>query len=343
MGWRRGLAALALAAAVCLGFLLASGPDNSFGMMANATFAAEPSDFIQPGDGGWFGLVAGRFGERLLDAGWRGLLWYPLRAVTAVLSPLLAVAVGLVLWRGRAALRPVGRLAVAVLVGHGLFLLLVLPVWDERFLLPGVPAVALALSLAKPDRRGSLGLLAAGLLVLLDFHAGPRGPHNAEVELLDGTEHLPRTTARGLFATSSEEGRGWSRFDEDVPERAAFRVALWRAVRACGARHPTLLAERPLIDASGDHLWFQVHALERQLAGEPAVEPEVLCMPNAPRGLHALRPALDLLITSRAEGLALPPCAQPAEWEAALGVDDPEGGVGALLWVRPGSGLCGAR
>jgi hypothetical protein len=331
-----------VAGALCGLFLLGSGSENSFGTHARATWSEGPP---RGGGGGLVALVLGRFGERLTDAGWRGLVFYPVRLVTSVLSPLGAVALGALLVAGRRGLRPLllpGALAVSA---TAIVLLFVVPVWDERFLLPLAPGVAVAAGLAFERVRGAAwgpALVAVGVAVALDFHVGPAGPHNAEVLVLDGAgEHLPRTHARGIFAAGSEERRGWSRRDEDRPLRRSFREALWSSIERCGAGRPAVLAERPLIDEEGDHTWLQVRALEAELLdGRARVEPEAICIPDPPPGDAERAARTDLLITSRAEGLALPPCASPPAWEVVGAVDDPDGGAGALLWRRPGRGAC---
>ena len=347
--WRQRAVGLGVASAVSggllLGFLGAAGPDTSFSTHAQATWGDGPPSWVEPGGPGPVDLVLGRLGERVIDAGWQGLAFYPLRLVTSVLSPGGVLALLALLWAGRRGLRPLLPLATVTVLGHAFVLLVVVPVWDDRFLLPAAPLLAVAAGLAFPWVRGPRWgpvLLAIGGLIALDFHVGVEGPHNRPTVLLqDEGEHLPRTFARGLFAAASEERRGWSRRDEDRPERAAFRDALWAGILRCGARVPAVLSERPLVDPDGDHAWLQLRALEEELlrAG-PRVEPEALCVPEARIGDAQREGRLDLLVTGRGSGLALPDCVEPALWQPAGGVDDPEGGPGAVLWRPRGEPPC---
>jgi hypothetical protein len=339
--------ATAVAGALCGAFLIGSGPDNSFALQAQVTFGDTPPAMAVT-DEEVSALVAGRLGERLGDAGWRGLVFYPLRLVTSLLSPLGFGVLLALLIAGRRALRPVLPLALVVAVGHGLLLLLVVPVWDDRFLVPGLPALAVAAGLAMTQvdvKRWTAGCVAVGLLVAAEFHLAGEGPWSAEVSVLDGAgEHLPRTSARGLFAAGSEERRGWSPVSDDRPVRRAFRDAIWAGIERCGSEAPAVLSERPLIDSDGDQVWFQVRALEAEvLRGGGRVQPETLCTPDAPAPPSLSDGRLDLLITSRSSGLALPGCVEPSRWEAAAAVDDPDGGAGAILWRRRGEPPCPDR
>lgn len=341
LAWAAGVAG-----GLCLAFLLASGVENSFSSMSHVTFGHRPPSWLEPGGGEhplW--LVGSRFGERLSEAGWQGLAFYPVRLVTAVLSPLGALGVLALLVAARGGLRGIGVLAAFTGVGHGLVLLFVLPVWDERFLLAGAPLVPLAVSVAwgrVDGRRWGPALAALGLLLAVDFHAGSEAPWSQPWILLDdGGETLPATTARGIAAASSEELRGWSRADDDRPTRGPFRDALWAAALRCGSRFPAVLSEAEVVDPWGDHVWLQHRALEeRLLHGGPVVEPEAICIRDTPLGSAYSHARLDLLITGRAQGLALPPCADPSHWEAAGGVEDPEGGEGAIFWRPRGQPAC---
>ena len=341
-----GLVCSAVAALLCVGFVAGRGTDNSFAAMGRVAFAeGSPDDWEQQADApgaldSALGQLEGRAGR--VEAA--DLAFYPLRLVTSVFSiPLaLLLAILLVRWgrRGREGL----ALVLVVGLGHGLFLLGVMPVLDDRFAVVGAPALVVAATCAwaglEPRRRTQVAaaVIAVGLAVAVDFHFAGPAPWNVELQVLaPDRDDFPPTSVRGLGLGGSVEGRGWSRHDETPSPRQALRDATWQAVLRCGAAGVGVRNERPLIAPDGDAEWLRYRALLSRI-GEGLDAPTIggVC-PHDGRAWDGDGP-LDLVLTS--ERADLPACLEPWRWRRAERLEDPSGGAGVEVWVRRDGAVC---
>ena len=328
--------ALAVAGTLCAGFLAGRAGDNSFERMGFVAFTVGTSVEGQA-DGAAGVLGSAGVAERVGRLRGADLAFYPLRTATAVLSPLLALAllIGLGAWLRGPGIG--GPLVVVAVLGHGAFLLLVMPVLDDRFVLPGLPALLIAATLGwaslPPGRRRALGggVLAVAAAVALDLHFGGPAPWNAEVSLLQPErDDFPPTSARGLSVSSSVEGRGWARRDETPARRGDLRDAVWEAVRGCDARGVGAVAERPLIGAEGDLEWVRYRALLDEAAGAERAGGAVC----GQEGRWEHPGPLDVVLV--AAGAPAPTCLG-AGWSRATSVADPDGGRGVDLLASGGT------
>ncbi|HCP47347.1 MAG TPA: hypothetical protein DIU15_14995 [Deltaproteobacteria bacterium] len=317
LSWRRLGVVLSAVSAVSLlllgAFLMASGPENSLMSMASTAYS------------GPHGLA------RLVHRGSSHLMFYPLRLVVSVISPALFACLlpALVSWlRGQRRGLP---LVLTVCVGHGLFLVVGMPALDDRFLLPGLPVLAVVVALgweSMPSmHRRALGslTLAMGLWVAWDFHAGTAGPFNQAVTLTKPTEDdVPPTSARGLGAASSMEGRGWLRVDEQGPPARAFREALWSVVARDRPSYLGVPGQKALIDPWGDLEWWRYRGLLDQVTG-PREGPEViaLCPPPGHGPYESEQPDLVVNLVPPGALPALPSCLDAGRWSLSGVVRDP--------------------
>jgi len=316
---------------------------SSFGHQAHIMVPAAEGTSIERGDG----LLA-LLPSSLADKTLADLLFHPLRAVVSVFSPLLFAAVA---WLGLRGLnrRPLQLLPFAlVIAGHVAFVVLTLPVLDDRFLVPAVPAAVLLAVVGwvglAPERRrrAGLALVGIGALVAVDLHFAPATALTWPVELLAAREgNSPWTRARGLGAASSVELRGWARHDEADPARQALREAVWDVVAACG-RGICLAAERNegAIDRFGDQEWVRFRGLlERRRTGL-----ETFVITTCPTRNDRLPQecVADLAIEPlEADGTPKPPgCVDEGAWELHTTVADPDGGPGVGVWRKRGAPVC---
>jgi len=309
------IAAAAGTAVALLGlFLAASGSENSLNSMASTAYA------------GPHGLA------RLSERGLAHLAFYPLRLVVSVVSPALFACVlpPVIAWfSGRREGLP---LVLAVLLGHGLFLVVGMPTLDDRFLVPGLPVLAMLVAfgwdgLAPMHRRvlGSLAL-AVGLWLAWDFHAEGPGSLNQLVQITTPSEDdVPPSAARGLAAASSVEGRGWLRVDEQRSFAGPFREALWSVVVRESPRYLGVPGQKRLIDPWGDLEWWRYRGLLDQVSNAGR-GPEVIaiCPPPGHGPYETEQP--DLVVNFLPAGALpdLPSCLDPGLWSLIAVVPDPE-------------------
>lgn len=212
------------------------------------------------------------------------LAWYPLVAITACLSPLLAAAIAWPSARGlrrgpRPALAAVGVLVLGQLAFHVVFV----EVLDARFALSWVPALALVAALGWQGsgpraRRGmEVAAASAALLVAADLHLGLAGPLAAPWTVQLGS--TPVIEGRGLSVASSVEALGWVRRDEQSPGFLVERAALWQAIVDAGVPRVGLEPTAPLVSPMGDEPFLRWRAQRARLEGEPS--PRFLSIPPA--------------------------------------------------------------
>ncbi len=330
----RVLLGTAVGAAVAGGFVLAGS--TSFGAMAGVTFqpptgaalpeaasallAALPQEIAGP-LGAMALQVAALDGERLG--------FYPLRLAATVLSPLLSVGLiaAAAIWLRRGA--PGGRLLAIGAAGHLLFLILLVPPLDDRFLLTIAPGAAIIVGGAWAGCRRSLlacaAAIGAALWVAGDFHlpAGTEPLHRDWRQPPEGQRDGSALVVRpGL--SSSRFLRGWGRADEAMSDRRALRAAVWAAVTACGARR--VRGPEPALSAWGDDNWWAYQAALGTLRGEPA--------PPRVSGDGPLQ-AGDLWAAADPQDAFGPVPGTPKAWVMLRRVPDPAGGPGVRLWALP--------
>ena len=340
-----GAVCVVVAAGLCAGFLAGRSGDNSFSKTGRIAFAdGSPADWDGvEGAPGALEAAAGRIVERMGQLEAADLAFYPLRMVVSILSPGLALLLGLLLvrwvWRGREGL----AFVVVVGAGHAAFLLGVMPVLDDRFALVGAPALVVAATCAwaRLERQPRMvvgGLVViVGLAVAVDFHFGAAAPWNAEVQLLaPDRDDFPPTWLRGVGLASSVEGRGWSRHDVTASARQPLRDAAWSAVAACRPEGVGVELEQPLIAPEGDAEWLRYRVLLSGLGG--GAEPSVGGLCPADGRLWDGDGRLDLALL--AADRPLPGCLRPYRWRRGAQVRDPDGGSGLVLWARRDSGAC---
>lgn len=267
------------------------------------------------------------------------LITYLVHVGTAMLSPLgvMLVAVMSLAWLGRGA----SGLSVAVvaLIGQLGFLVLGTPPMDERFLLPSLPFVAIAVAggwRSLPDRARPA---VAGLLLLVaffiawDFHHGPEGWWNRPKVVRVSQTEMPQSQGRRFMLASSFGSRGWVRRDEQRLPRIRQRQELWDVMEACGPV-VTVYETSGVVDALGDGIWWQYRGLlDRVHEGDP---PVILSWRDPDVGLSD--PASTLLVT----GTRAQPDLRgvPGPWEIARELPEPGGEGSVLLWTRPDGRLC---
>jgi hypothetical protein len=279
---------------------------------------------------------------------WVDLIFYPARAATSIFSPVLFAVV---VWLGLRGLKsdPLRLLPwTMVVAAHVGFAVLVVPVLDDRFVLPAVPAVVLLAVVgwlglpAHIRRRVAVVVVAVGAIVATDFHFAPPSALTYPLQLI-GARHdnSPWTRARGLGAASSVELRGWARHDEAEPAREALRGDVWTVIEACG-RGVCIAGERNVgaIGRFGDQEWVRFRGmLEEERTGH---ETHVIttCPTRSDRVPQEC--TADLAIEPLGPGdLAPPPgCIDDGIWELHTLVPDPDGGNGVGVWRKQGAPVC---
>ncbi len=331
------------------GYLQMSGAENSLQSMSATAFGAadNPDMGDVPGESRGalveaLSAATSRAEQRSNELTVAHLVFYPMRLVTSVFSPALSLVLLPLLFAWLAWSRLGWLLVGLLLVGYGGFLLLVMPVLDDRFLVALVPALVLAATFGwaeLSERRRqyfAIAVVAVGLLVLGDFHFGSPSLLNREVTL--SHPHLPDvppTSVRGLGASGSVEQRGWGRADRQLAASTPWREALWQVVREQQPRYLGVPGQSELIDPWGDLEWWRYRGLLDQVSG-PRTGPEVIAI-CPPPGLADYEPEEpDLVVQLVAPGSkAQPPsCLSPADWQLAASVADPEGTKEASFWRR---------
>lgn len=276
------------------------------------------------------------------------LAWYPLSFLTTVLSPaagiaLVAAAAPVVRRRPRALGPP--AVAASTLLA---FLVLCVPVLDERFMLVLLPTLAVLAALGLAERgtllRGSI-LLGVLAVVCLDFHRSPTASWNRPFVLatvsppIQGQSQKP-VVARGLGLASSVEGRGWLRFDEQRDARSGRRDLIWsRVVEIPEVSSIGWPYMQPLVVPPFDDVWLVYEAQHLEWATGRRIE------------AHPIRGDLpgslpDLLLTAAPSGSAhrFDPPLLAGDWSLLemLRADDQDG-LDVALWRRRNPGDPGLR
>ena len=352
-------AAVVIVAVVCGLFLWCSGADNSYKTMQAESFAAgEPAaplpEVLEAMIPDPVAFVAREAIAGLQRWDGEALRFYAMRAVTSLYSPILSALLVLLcfvwLWRDRRG----APLLVVGLLGNALFLLLVVRMLDDRFLLvmAPLPIVVAALAWQRSAvivRRVVAALvLVVGPAVALDFHFGLSAPWNESVEILPPTpEGQPAVTLRGLGLASSVAQLGWARGDEQGHSQRSYREALWTSLSRCRFGQMGGFDGRPILGGCGDRFWWDYRGdLDRLNGVGPGrlsfIGGGVWSLQDAgygTRGSHG--PDLLLLGTDPAgvsEGL--PDGLDPLDWVALGEVSDTEGSSVTALWARHDADPC---
>ena len=332
------------------GYLALVGSPNSLTAMAQESSVVAGG--AAAGPAGLGDLISGVFG-RVVSPASEGMFgprvsFYLLGLVTSVLSPLLAL-LGLVFlssWVRRGA--PAWPLLAGVVLGHLIFLLVFVRPTDERFLLTLAPALVLVGVLGWDGlpppwrRRLGFGFCGLGLLVALDFHhfaptvltpVGELALHPEDLEHADVPPGPLRP--RGLGGSSSVEGRGWARADEELPWRSDLREIARGWLRECPPGAIGVYDGDSTLGPSGDHIWLEyILTLDRLESGSKGL-PSVTTLDCGEE--ETLRPEA-LLWSSASERR----CPVPLGWEPMPGLPDE---LHARLQVhrRVGGLDCGTR
>jgi len=351
----RVVVALLVAAAVTLmlsGYVQMSGAENSLRSMGETAWPDEPlvgTDLstgplaLLPEPLAVAASRAVRMWSRLqLDH----ILFYPLRLVASVFSPALSLLLAPMLLAWLALSRRGFWLVMLPLLVYGSFLLVVMTTWDDRFLVPLVPALVLAgalgwAELAAPWRRRlAVAVLVVGLAVLMDFHFGEQSLATSEVRLSRPMRaDVPATIARGLGATSSVEQRGWARGDQQLPSGDLWRAALWQVVREQEPGYLGVPGQSELIDPWGDLEWWRYRGLLDQVSG-PRKGPEVIaiCPPPGAPPYELEEPDLVVALVRAGSKPAPPSCLRARQWRLVAVVGDPQSTRAASFWRRRAGG-----
>jgi hypothetical protein len=275
---RRRIGALAIATAIAaagsLVWMMTAGPDGSLGTMADIMWA-DLGEATVGGGGGLGAMVGGAFewiGDRgaLMGSRWQPekITFYGVQAVTTVLSPLLTLPVVALACFGAVRRPRTLPLVVVILGGQLLFLLLWIPVIDERFLLTSLPAllVLVGVGVAELPGRALVPVAAVsivlGLWVASEFHlAFPPLPSSGWEAEPGDSWNAPPLRGWGIAAGDSVEQRGWSRADGTQDDRRSAREEIWDAVAAC--RPTTVLIPEAPVEAApaGEIYWLDYRSM----------------------------------------------------------------------------------
>ena len=249
------LSALSLMIAWSAVFIMAGA--ESFSSMGSATFQPAPGVAVGTAEGPAQWLTVAQANLSQWDA--ERLMFYPWRLVSTVLSPVGALVLGWATYRGWRSGRVGLRLFALIALGHLAFLLLLVPIQDDRFILTLAPAAAIVAATSLHG-RALRGALVAMLLVSADAHlwtpAKESGEGNPWPATRDGQTWTPR-----LGMSSSVDRRGWSRSTDMRDNKTTARAQLWSAVTACGGG--VVDARKQLLSPAGDLNWW---AYRRSLA-----------------------------------------------------------------------------
>jgi hypothetical protein len=340
------------------GYLSAVGEDSSLNVMLGQMWAQfTPSEAGARDPLGPLAQFLSSAQSLSSEASGSKLGFYALSLATAIFSPLLAGAAVLLSLRWVQTSRAGLSLFAATSAGQIGFLLVLVPVADERFLITMAPCLVLIAavgwaSLTRLSRRRTGGLiLASALLVALEAHLGiptlpltyldesnpsplqlvlqvPDREHGLEpYPLKKSTDGLiPSVTLRGLASTRSVEDRGWvPRRDQSHWDPVAADIA-WAAVSGLT---PSELWIGPAKDKSEagvlGSFWLSYRSLD---AGGPQAFGVAECGAG-PTSSSAVT-AVDLDRPPRVE-----PCmGSSAHWTVSTTFDDPRGRGKVALWVK---------
>ena len=336
-------------------FLATRGDDTSLARMTRVGLDSAPPHTWTAEWEGPLGLVVRTLSSRLGAFGLEDVTFYFLRAASSVFSPLLAILAATLfarwLMKGRLGWRLIG----AVLIGHSAFLLAVVPVLDDRFLLPAAPVAVIAAAIgwsglsSRSRRFVGAATLAIGLGVALDFHAGPPAAYNRPVVLAAGDgDKVPCTLARGLGAAGSVENRGWSRADSVAASadrcgtvrpraRNAYRDLVWPAIERCSPPRLGIPVEAPLFTPQGDKEWFTYRSRLGELTESRQATGVVAICPS--EGHEPFTGPLPPLVVYGAQA-GFPPCLDPDNWIALPQLPDPSGAPPAVILRDQSSEPC---
>jgi len=324
--------AVLLCAALVTSYLLLIGPHNSLMAMLRDAASSPAADVVA-------GLADSAEGDETMGYGLIApdslrLAFYPLRLVTSVFSPLLMLVLLplLVVWlrRGAAGL----GLIASVVVGQGMFLLLLVPPLDDRFLVVLAPALVLGAALgwqqlSLRQRRGSAVLVVLfGMAVALDLHTEMNLPGAAEARVLIKEGDRPGVSFRGPGVTDSVEQRGWARVDSEGESRFRAREQLWSSLDRCDVQKIRVAPEDVMVGDSGDLYWFHYRAMYAWLEEEPPTPMIMMDAQPAAYGPPTCRESVpgeaELAVSGVKHGAALvmPPCIDREDWrlEGRLGL-----------------------
>jgi hypothetical protein len=251
---RSGVTALSVLGCWTAAYLGAGA--ESFFSMGGATFQYGPealAEGVQPVQGAADWLQVAVANLSLVDAS--RLVFYPTRLMTTVLAPVGALVLVFAVLAGRRVLgRSTVGLVVLIACGQLAFLLLMVPILDDRFILSLVPGLAMlaGLGAAGSERVRTLAVVAM-LAVAADAHLW--SPNMAQSDgdpwpdSKNGKVWVPR-----LGMSSSIDRRGWSRSADMRSNKTEERELLWSALAGCGGG--VVGASERLITGAGDLNWW---------------------------------------------------------------------------------------
>lgn len=347
--WRPVLGAVAALGAGLLLWFTAIPTGGDPGSYAAMTGTFDPNPQTEPVPA-WLASVLPATLERALGrTNWlnqhTGTLWraFHLRwLVWSMLSPLVTLLLVPLWLRWLAGGLRGGAVVLTTFFGHWLFLLLLVPVADERFFLSGALAamVAAALGWAALGARArwvagaavGLALLAVGA----EFHLGDDGPHPE----IDGPLATLSEPGTWRLRSASQPDLAWARGDEPIEWAPTLQRSLWDEVVRCDARVIGLSEDRDggLVPVIGSWRWWTLRFLEEAVrtGADRRQTVDVRAEDGVPEG----SPPVDLYVVPwdppappsgpvflGADGLALQAqfAPQPREWERGAAVWRPEG------------------
>jgi len=352
----RGLLALGLVVPVAVGLSLYFGAVQGISSFQHQAHITVPAAQLQTGQQGppasGIKLLLSELPARLGAHSPASLAFYPLRLVTSLLSLPLAVLLGFLSWRWWRGSRK-GALGLgAMLVGWVVFHLGVVPVLDDRFLIPLVPAFVVVAALGfgelSSPLRGRLALIggALGLLTALDVHLIHDSPLAFPVEVISSQDgpggSSPHTVLRGLSSGGSYQARGWARADEvgvvgRRSDRRGLREAVWSVLRAEQTGVVGGAVAFGAFDERGDRFWWEYRSqLAALTSGGGATSFSGASLPCGEAdqgGWDNGSPSLLVLPAGQPWG-GLSACVSPSDWQEARRVEDPDGGAAVSLWRR---------
>jgi len=340
------------------GYLSAVGEDSSLTVMLGQMWAQfTPTEAGARDPIGPLALFLAGAQSLSSEASGSKLAFYALSLATSVFSPLLAVAAVLLSLRWVQKSRAGLGLFAATSAGQIGFLLVLVPVADERFLITMTPCLVLTAavgwaSLTRLWRLRTAGLiLASALLVALEAHLGiptlpltyfdesSPSPLHLGIQVPDrelgrqpyplkmSTDGLiPSVTLRGLASTRSVEDRGWvPRRDQSHWDPGAADLA-WAAVAGLT---PSELWIGPAKDKSEAGVLGSFWLSYRSLA---AGGPQAFGVAECGAG-----PTASYAITAVEHDRAprVEPCmGSSAHWTVSTTFEDPRGRGKVALWVK---------
>jgi hypothetical protein len=214
-----------------------------------------------------FGAIHSLF-RRFQPPGLPRIASYAIRLLTAIFSPALALLALMGTARWVVGARQGAPLFVLGLVGNAVFLLFLLPPFEDRFLSPLAPALVLPAVLgwatASPRIRAAVAAawVAIALGVVWDVHHGHPNFLNQRFSInineRFGPERMPHDhRGRGLSLDSGDPAVGWCRADDAAtrPIYSPKRESLFSYLRSCGAK--TLVVADAALQDSADGTWWE--------------------------------------------------------------------------------------